>query len=267
MDNLIYLYGLVPTREAQQSLPSFKGFEGENNLYAIQIHHITAIVCNLDPQTYSEEVIKDKISNDMEWLQEKALHHHETLTALYQNFTIIPLKFCTIYKSVDNLKESILLNKNKIEDSLALLKGNEEWNVKIYCDDSSLKKQVEENTPAIEAKKKEISELPRGRQYFEKKKVDKLIEEGLENEKNRICEVAHEKLKEYSLHAAVKKNWSKDVTGLQENMSWNSVFFLPESRVESFLEKIKNLEANLGGMGWRIEATGPWPAYHFSSFS
>ncbi|WP_062237599.1 GvpL/GvpF family gas vesicle protein [Fictibacillus sp. FJAT-27399] len=269
MGDLIYLYGLIPTKEAaaHQSFPSYTGFDGERKLYTIPVNNVTAVICKLDSDHYSEEAIKDKIDSDMDWLQEKAFHHHETVAALYKSFTIIPLKFCTIYKNEASLKQTIQSNETRIEETLSTLQGNEEWNVKIYSDDHELKKQVSENNSAIEAKKQEISELPRGRQFFEKKKIDKLIEDELENEKNRVCEQVHEKLTVHSLHAAIKKNWSKDVTGLKENMAWNSVFLLPIPKVESFLDEMKQFNQELGGTGWRFEATGPWPAYHFSSFS
>ncbi|WP_257347625.1 GvpL/GvpF family gas vesicle protein [Pseudalkalibacillus decolorationis] len=268
MENLIYLYGLLPTEEVtDKPLPSVKGFDGKGSIYTVSMNKITAVVSDLNPADYSEELIKDKIGNDTEWLQEKAFHHHEMLTALYKKFTIIPLKFCTIYKNEESMRSTIQSSKEKVEDSFKLLKGNEEWNLKIYCDDNTLKKQVSENNPTIEAKKKEISELPRGRQFFENKKIDQLIETELENEKNRVCERVHEKLKEYSLHAAIKKNWSKDVTGLKENMAWNSVFLIPVAQVERFLEEVYQVEEELGESGWRFEASGPWPAYHFSSFS
>ncbi|WRP06539.1 GvpL/GvpF family gas vesicle protein [Rossellomorea aquimaris] len=268
MSDLLYLYGLIPTKEAnKKSLPSMKGFDGEGELYTIEIGEVTAIVCDLPPNEYSEETIKDKVDNDMDWLQEKAFHHHETVLMVSKMYTIIPLKFCTLYKNEDSLKSTIEGNRNKLETTFTQLDGNEEWNVKIYCDDKLLKKQVSESNPSIEAKRKEISELPKGRQFFEKKKIDQLIDRELENEKNRLCEEVHEKLKEHSLHGNIKKNWSKDVTGRQENMAWNSVFLLPVSNVDEFVEEIKQYEEELGHAGWKIEASGPWPPYHFSSFS
>ncbi|MGD6849427.1 GvpL/GvpF family gas vesicle protein [Rossellomorea aquimaris] len=268
MSDLLYLYGLIPTKEAnEKSLPSMKGFDGEGELYTIEIGDVTAIVCDLQPNEYSEETIKDKVDNDMDWLQEKAFHHHETVLMVSKMYTIIPLKFCTLYKNEDSLKSTIEGSRNKLETTFTQLDGNEEWNVKIYCDDKLLKKQVSESNPSIEAKRKEISELPKGRQFFEKKKIDQLIDRELENEKNRLCEEVHEKLKEHSLHGNIKKNWSKDVTGRQEHMAWNSVFLLPVSNVDEFVEEIKQYEEDLGHAGWKIEASGPWPPYHFSSFS
>ena len=155
---------------------------------------VTAIVCHLDPTTYSEETISDKINNDMEWLQEKAFHHHETVQQLAKQYTIVPLKFCTLYKNEESLRATVEKNRTKLKETFDLLDGNEEWNLKIYCDDEQIKQQVSESNPVIKAKRDEISALPRGRQFFEKKKMDELINQELEDEKNRFCENIHEKL-------------------------------------------------------------------------
>ncbi|MCA1065573.1 GvpL/GvpF family gas vesicle protein [Rossellomorea sp. AcN35-11] len=268
MSGLLYLYGLIPTEEAsKESLPAMRGFDGEGKLYTIEIGEVTAIVCDLSSQEYSEDSLRNKVEKDMDWLQEKAFHHHETVLMVSKLYTIIPLKFCTLYKNEENLKSTIEGNRNKLEATFKQLDGNEEWNVKIYCDDKVLKKQVSENHPSIEAKRKEISKLPKGRQFFEMKKIDQLVDRELENEKNRLCEEVHEKLKEHSLQGNIKKNWSKGATGRQEHMAWNSVFLLPDSKVEEFVEEIKHYEEEMGHAGWKIEASGPWPPYHFSSFS
>ncbi len=243
-----------------------KGFDGEGELYSMTIGEVTAIVCKLDATQFSEETIKNKIDSDMEWLQEKAFHHHETVLMVSKMYTIIPLTFCTLFKNEDSLQNKIKSNIHQLENTFSQLEGNEEWNLKIYCEDEQLKKQVSENNASIEAKRQEISELPPGRQFFEKKKMDQLIENELENEKNRLCEEVHEKLKTYSLRGSVKKNWSKDVTGRKENMTWNSVFLISEEKVNQFLEEIKQYEESMGENGWRFEASGPWPPYHFSSF-
>lgn len=267
MADFIYLYGLVPTKEAEnQSFPSMKGFDGQTELFTIVIQDITAIVSLLDSKKYSEEIIQDKINLDMEWLQEKAFHHHETVINLAKLYTIVPMKFCTIYQNQERLIEAIQSTRERIAATFKALSGNEEWNLKIYCEDSQLKKHVSEKNPVIEAKKAEISGLPKGRQFFELKKIDKLIDSELEKEKHRVSESIHHQLKHFVIQGNVKRNWNKDVTGRRENMTWNGVYLVSEKSVEPFLKQIKQYEDKMLGLGWRFEASGPWPAYHFSSF-
>jgi hypothetical protein len=267
MDGLLYLYGLIPTKEAaDETFPSLKGFDGNSEIYTLSIKNITAIVCSLESGNYSEEVIKEK-TNDMEWLQEKAFHHHETVQKLSKIFTIIPLKFCTMYKSKASLENAIRFNQAKMLDALAFISGNEEWNLKIYCDDQLLKKQVSKSNPTIEAKREEISRLSRGKQFFKKKELDRLIESELEEEKNKVSEKIHKHLKEFTLKGHVKRTWNKDVTGRKDSMAWNGVYLISEPKVEGFLKQIQQYEEDMKEKGWQFETTGPWPAYHFSSFS
>jgi hypothetical protein len=267
MSDQIYLYGLIPTNEmTNQTFPPFRGFDGKGDIYTIAIENTTAIVCQLDSEHYSEERIKKRINHDMEWLKAKAFHHHETVMELSKMFTVIPLKFCTVFKNEDSLSKTVQLNASKMESTFAFLAGNEEWNVKIYCDDQLFKETVSNGNQLIEEKRIEISELPKGRQFFEKKKLDKLVESELEKEKNRISEKIHLHLKEFVLLGNVKGNWDKEVTGKKAKMTWNGVYLITEADVEPFLEQIQQYEKEMRELGWEFEASGPWPAYHFSSF-
>lgn len=266
MAELVYLYGLIKTEDAKSDpLPSLNGIDDQHEIHMFPLDEITAIVCHLDSNDYTETAIKEKISNDMEWLQKKAFHHHETLLALQKQYTIIPAKFCTIYSNEDSLETTIKKHKTDLITSLALLKGNEEWNLKIYCDDAKLEKHLLLHNSKIDKRKQEISELPPGRQFFERKKIDQLVKDELEQEKNLTCEKIHADLKQFSLKETVKKNWSKDVTGRTDNMSWNSVYLLPFDQVNDFLDSINQTNENLDELGWRFEPSGPWPPYHFAS--
>ncbi|KZZ83312.1 MULTISPECIES: GvpL/GvpF family gas vesicle protein [Bacillaceae] len=265
MSKLIYLYGLVPTEEAAAAaVPSFKGFDQEHDGYSIEFGSVTAVICELDPAEYSEEQIKEKV-NEMEWLHEKAFHHHEMLMMLEKSYTLIPTKFCTIYSSLESLTETVNQYQERMLELFRYLEGKEEWNVKIYSDDSQMRESFAENNPTVLAKKEEIAQLPPGRQYFEKRKLEQLVDREMELEKNRICEQIHEDLVPYSDDSTIKKTWSQDVTGRDEQMCWNSVYLLPKDQIAQFKEKIQLAAEAHQESGWKFEPTGPWPPYHFAN--
>ncbi|WP_114603884.1 GvpL/GvpF family gas vesicle protein [Staphylococcus sp. EZ-P03] len=269
MENLLYLYALVPASELEDTeLPSLTGFDKKGSLYTVPIDdNITSIVCDLDGDEYSESVIENKIDNDMEWLQEKAFHHHETIETLYQNYTLIPLKFCTIYKTKDSLKSTIQDVEEKINATFDFLQDKEEWTLKLYTDDNKLKKEISKHNKNVEEKRRELDGMSKGKRFFAEKKIDTFVDTELENEKDRVGEALHQKIKALAVDYSIKKNWGRDVTGLKEEMVYNSVYLLPKDKVDAFLEIIDNEKNELPEEGWRIEATGPWPAYHFSSFN
>ncbi len=267
MEHLSYLYGFIPSsKQHQKRLPSLRGFDGETELFMVEERQITAILCALDPDGYSEETIKRKMDQDTEWLKTKAFHHHETLISLYKEYpSIIPASFCTIYMTEQNVKKTIRENEEKLINLFESLDGNQEWNLKIYLDEKKWKGQGD--TPVVEEMRRNLDSLSPGKRYFEKKKLEQLIDRELQKEKNTLCEDVHERLTKFSQKAEVKRNWSKDVTGMNERMAWNSVFLLPDQSVDSYLEEIKILQEDLNPQGWNFKVSGPWPAYHFSGLS
>ncbi|KAB8139229.1 GvpL/GvpF family gas vesicle protein [Gracilibacillus oryzae] len=265
MEQLIYLYGFIPGIEAKQNpLSEMKGFDGETSIYTVSAGNMEAVVCALDETEFSEQALQEKTENDIKWLQQKALHHHHTIMNLYKQYTLIPLKFCTIYKSEARLHQTVEPKMKQMETALEQIKGREEWNLKIYCEDAQLKEEISNNSSVVGAKKKEISQLSPGRRFFEMKKIDSLIEEELDKEKNNICEDIHGQMKQYATDATVKMNWSKEMTGRKENMCWNSIYFLEKPHVESFLREMEQKENAFADKGFTLELTGPWPAYHFA---
>lgn len=268
MTAFFYLYGLIPTAEKnEKSFIPFKGIDKEHESYTISMGDITAIGSDVREEEYSEEVIKDKMNNDMEWLQEKAMHHHDVLAALQNKYTVIPMKFCTIYKSKSSMEQQIGASRKKINDSFLKVMGNEEWNLKIYYDGTKLKEHLRNSHPGIAAKKEEIRKLPPGRQFFEKRKLDQHLDQEVEREINKRCEDIHNQLTQFSDYSTVKKNLSKEVTGKIYDMSWNSVYLIPLPQVEAFLEDIQEKKQSYEEFGLQMEASGPWPAYHFANLA
>ncbi|MFA1818890.1 GvpL/GvpF family gas vesicle protein [Virgibacillus oceani] len=268
MKKKIYLYGFIPSEELDKaSLPEHEGFDETEDIFTLPVDSITAIVSQLDPDAYTEEVIEDKINNDLDWLQKKAYHHHEILMLLNQRYTAIPLSFCTIYNNEESLLETISIQAADLLDTFKEITGKEEWNLKIFYDEKKLKKQVHENNPVIKQKQEELKELSPGKQFFERKKIDKLAAKKMEKELNDRCGKIHDELAAMAVQADIKKTLGKDATGRKDNMSWNSVYLLEDSEVEGFVAEVMKIEKKLGESGLNMEATGPWPVYHFSSLA
>ncbi|WP_058306421.1 GvpL/GvpF family gas vesicle protein [Gracilibacillus massiliensis] len=265
MEQLIYLYGFIPENESKEKpLPKINGFDDKESIYTIPVGSMEAVVCGLNESEFSEQVLQEKTENDMDWLQQKALHHHQTIMDLNDTYTLIPLQFCTIYKNEERLYQTIETKKEKMKNTLENLKEKEEWNLKIYCADQQLKADISQHSSTIEAKKQEINHLSPGRRFFEMKKMDSLMEEELEKEKHQICKEVHEQMNQFALESIIKKNWNKEMTGRKENMCWNSVYFLERPMVESLKDKLVQIEKSVDKRGFTLELSGPWPAYHFS---
>ena len=266
MGKLIYLYGIIPAAANIQPLPHLKGLDEESGIFSLSFNEIDAIVCELDREAYSEKELEKK-TNDTKWLHQKAFHHHEVLMKLYENYPIIPMKFCTIYASFESLTNTIDQHKHQMLETLENITDKEEWILKIYCEADKIIESVAGHNETVESKKEEILAMSPGRQYLEKRKLDQLIDQEAEKEKQAFSEKIHEDLAAHSIDTEVKKNWNKDVTGRTDEMCWNSVYMLDKSAVDHFLSAIKKMQNKWEDVGWHMEVTGPWPSYHFAKIS
>ncbi|WP_054637549.1 GvpL/GvpF family gas vesicle protein [Thalassobacillus sp. C254] len=266
---LIYLYAFVPTNETKEnSLSSMTGIDPDYDIEFIEFNEVTAVTCLVKEEDFSEEVLQRKV-DDMKWLQKHAFHHHEKMNALNEIYTVIPLKFGTIYEDKESLKEIVETHKENITSVFKELGKKEEWNIKIYTDKSSFTKEVEENSTTVKEKIEEIKDLPKGKQFFEKKKLKDFIEKQAEKEIDEYCESIHEQLTAYSSDEEVKKNWERKLTGRKDDMCWNGAYLFPKEEVERALQIIETEreKADKNETGFSYEVTGPWPAYHFSNFT
>ncbi|MFC4076961.1 GvpL/GvpF family gas vesicle protein [Salinithrix halophila] len=262
--SFLYLYALIPEVEEQHTpLESFEGIDGKK-AYAKRMGGITAVVCPVDSTVYSEKSLEERM-NDLSWLQEKALHHHHSLLRLNEEYTVIPLKFCTLFQGEDRLSQVVEENRERVLSLFGKLTGTVEWNIKIFCDEIQLREYVTQNHPVVEEKRKELESLSPGRRFFEKKRLDQMVEEEMDREIARLCGEIHEGLKELSAESAVKRNWDREMSGRKEAMHWNSVYLLDTKQRSAFLEKAEACREEYRSIGLSIEPSGPWPSYHFAS--
>ncbi|MGP4061218.1 GvpL/GvpF family gas vesicle protein [Halobacillus sp. H74] len=267
MEELYYLYGVALKEEVQPALLSeMTGIDGEHELHVWEYGKCAAIVSVVEEAEYGEEVLEQK-TQQMDWVQDKAFLHHEILMKLKDQATLVPMKFCTIFQHTSNLEAKIRPYESEWVKLLEELSGKEEWNVKIYNNPVLLKEEIAANHPSIQKKKEEIAQMSKGMQYLQQKKLDQLIDEQVTQEQQSFSKRLHDDWKDLCKDDVVKKVWNKSVTGKDEEMCWNSAYLIEKEKVEPFLEQVTaaNEEGEAGG--WKIEVTGPWPAYHFSSLS
>lgn len=265
MDQLIYLYGFIPNKEIQiNPLPNLNGLDENQHLYTIHFEEVSAIVSDLNPNEYNEDEINKKI-DDPEWLHQKAFQHHETIIELNKLYTLIPMRFCTIYSSENSLRNTLNNNYPSIFDSLKWLSNKAEWNLKIYCDNTTFKKLATKNNTNIQEKQAEIAKLSPGRRYLEERKLEQYVQKELEKSKNQISNDIHDVLSTLSVHSDVKKKWSQNVTGLDQEMCWNSVYLIHSNETNSFLKQVQSFNTEWKDYGFQLQIVGPWPSYHFAN--
>ncbi|WP_167555296.1 GvpL/GvpF family gas vesicle protein [Gottfriedia acidiceleris] len=260
----IYLYGLLPTIQLTDSpFYSVKGIDHDQTCFEI-VEKVTAVFCYLREEEFGESVLKEKMDNP-KWVHKHAVHHHETIVTYFKNYLFLPSKFCTVYSSIEKLREEILQEQDKIVSLFNELKEKEEWNVKMYYDRSKLFKHLERHSKVIQNMHDELKVLSPGKQFFMKKKQGQLLENEAQTELRLISQSLENMLINSTFANKIRENWSRNATGRNVDMIYNSTSLIPKDSRKKLELLIKEFIQKYEDKGIIVEISGPWPFYHFAS--
>ncbi|MEO2075603.1 MAG: GvpL/GvpF family gas vesicle protein [Bacillus sp. (in: firmicutes)] len=259
----IYMYGVILSEELQSSvIPSILGMEQRGVTVKI-FNGLAAIITPVSSQNFSQQQI-DLQLKDAEWLKEKAFHHHEVISLIQQHFTTLPMSFCTIFESENNLVNLLTDQYDGILQKLNSLKGKQEWNVKLFCVIDRAQRYVIEHNPAVVELREQLKSMLKGKQFIMKKKLEQLVASQVEYEQSKWWKEIHDEISPYVNDLNLRQNWGKEVTDRTDDMIVNCDFLVDKANTTYFLNKVQELEDTFKEIGCSFQVTGPWPPYHFS---
>ncbi|MCM3690628.1 GvpL/GvpF family gas vesicle protein [Neobacillus niacini] len=261
--DFLYLYGIILAKELKDAeIPAIIGID-QKRASVIPYKELAAVITPVNPLNFSQQYIDQQLKNT-EWLKEKAFHHHECISVLYSQFTVLPMSFCTIFQKEENLKSLLHEQYDVILQKLNALKNMQEMNVKIYCNPEQAFSYVVNQNRAVLELRENIVTMPKGKQFIMKKKLNQLIASQLEEEQSGWWHRIEQELQLLFVESKLRKNWGREITERSDDMIVNCDFLLDKKKTESFLNKILELEHEYAELGCTFEVSGPWPPYHFS---
>ena len=265
MSKGFYLYCIRKT-----GFPSIKVEKtiGGGEVSIIPYEELEVVTSLVDLSEFGSEEIQRKAQEDLNWIKEKAQIHEYVIEQVMRVgpnlISVIPMKFGTIFKTEESLKECLRKNYQQFKDSLEKLKGKQEWGVKIYLKENIFRKTIEDKNEAVLAKKKEIESLPKGMAFFTQKQIGEIVNQEKDKELDRITEEIYESLGQLAFSKNKSKLLEKDFTGMLEEMLLNAFYLIEESKLASFQKKVGELKEKYNSLGFKVEVSGPWPSYHFA---
>ncbi|MED4226367.1 GvpL/GvpF family gas vesicle protein [Neobacillus cucumis] len=264
--DFLYLYGVILVEELQtKEVPSIMGIDGKA-VSDVFYKRIAACYTPVNAQTFSQQQIELQLK-DPDWLKDKAFHHHEIISEIHKNFTILPMSFCTVFQKMENL-EAILKNQyNEILEKLHSLKDQQEWNLKVYYNTEKILNYINLHNPTVMDLKEKIPTMPKGKQFIMRKKLEQLISSQVELELAKWWQEISDELAFYVTTANLRKIWGREVTERKDEMMVNCDFLIAKETANLFFHKMKDLEKKYAEFGCGFQLTGPWPPYHFSKMA
>jgi len=271
-----------------------KGMDGENNVFSLSYCDLSTLVSCVPLNEYSEEALEESMG-DLKWITPRVKHHEQIIKAAMKFGPVIPVRFCTLYKSRERVLE---VSKSHYEDFRAFLgfvQDKEEWGVKVYMNKGAVEKLVQKAcpeeagrrltadrcqgtgglrsavrglpcrrlSPALQALDDRISSASTGESYFLKKRRERILREEVERILDKLTEGIYTKISSWSVAGQRNRLLDRQATGRNEEMILNAAFLLDKNKVGEFVEWLGWLASGYEGQGLFFEVSGPWPPYNF----
>ncbi len=261
-----YVYGIVE-EGGNDGLPEMAGIDASFPVYTLSCSRseagcIQALVSQVPLSEFGQEALEANLE-DIAWVEQKVCAHQAVLESVLDSHNLIPMRFCTIYRSEERAREMLVEHHDRLMEALGRFEGKQEWGVKLYCDKRALSQQVERVSDRIKALKAEIDQQSSGAAYFAKKKMESAVEEEVERLADDYAQRCHDCLSTHAEEVVINAMQDRQITGRDDTMVLNATYLVDERRLDDFRVTVADLQEEHAELGFDNELTGPWPPYSF----
>ena len=258
MTPLRYVYGIARANDAARVVTAgLTGIDGQSVGCVVE-GNLLAATSDVDQAEWSETALNEHL-RDLDWLAARAAQHQAVNGRLLELLgTVLPLSFGTIYRDDERVCQMLSENAAERAAQLESLRGHAEWVVTVSRD---------AHTPAddeeVRALDEKIAASPPGRAFLLDKQRETTLSRSIERRDSDAASAALEVLE----GVAVRTYQEPVVTGGNDAVALRASILVAREREPALAKAIGELEGRLGGRGYRVRASGPWPAYRFGSVS
>lgn len=239
----LYIYGVIATNQRREFGSIGIGERGDG-VYTFPYQDLAAIVSQSPLVSYPTS-------------RANLMAHMKVLEKAMNEYTVLPLRFCTIANDEDAVEAVLQAHYQEFIDLLRKMAGKIELGIRVYWTDLNVifSEIIEENRDIKALREELINEKDEQRQYAGKIKIGQMVQNALEEKKKREAEELLEAVRPFSLD--YKEN---QVYG---DMNLVNAAFLVNREMESdFYHKVQELE-KIYGKRKKIKYIGLVAPYNF----
>jgi hypothetical protein len=255
---LRYVYGIVPQRAAARiDRAGLRGIDG-SPVRALTVDPLAAAVSDLDGGEWDAETLNERVQ-DVDWLAPRAEAHQGVNAKLLEIAgVVLPLSFGALYRDDDGVREMLREDVDAKQERLASLDGRAEWVVTLVRDAQHAPAGAEADLRDLD---REIASSAPGRGYLLEKRRTTVAAEAAERADADAARVALD-----ALDAAAERTYREPVArGGRDLVVLRVSLLAPRAATGAIDKAITSVGASLLANGYRVRASGPWPAYRFGS--
>ena len=249
-----YVYGVVPAG-VDPFAADVEGVDASSPVETIEHDGVAAIVSAVPLDEFGETHLKENL-NRLPWVETKVRAHERVLERALEGAPVVPLRFCTIFRSRDGVRAMLVEQEGRFHDALQALAGKREWGVKAYVDEHALAQALggdDDSAPA--------GEVAEGRAYFARKQRERTAADAVERTSAAAVEDAHARLDALATASTLLPLRTPEAE--RGRMVLNGAYLVAREHETDLAAAVAAIQRDLAHLGFALELTGPWPPYNF----
>jgi Gas vesicle synthesis protein GvpL/GvpF len=201
-------------------------------------------------------IVGDVPEDDAKATRDQALGHARVLEAAVVDAPVVPFRFGIVVPGDDEVASELIdPRRDELKQLLDRVEGRVQMTLKVYYDEDAVLHEIVDEEPEIGELREKMSQGPKEATRDIRVRVGELVNNALEERRQRDSKEILEQLKPVSI-AAVAEGLEK------EFMVLNAPFLVERDRVEEFENAVEDVaDDRKERMHFRL--LGPMPAYNF----
>jgi len=250
-----YIYGVVAAGEAPAKLEIAASVDPPREVELLREGPLAALTSRVSASEFDEEKLLGRL-NDPDWLEEKIRAHEQVLEQALGSTSVIPFRFCTVYRDEADLRRFLAERSGELEDVLRNVQGRVELGVKAFVDRDSFARGLGAENEAP------VSGSAAGRAYLERRRTEEHVKRELSRFAAEVVRAGHERLLSAADEGLLLPLQERELSGRSEEMLMNGAYLVPVAGAD-FERAVEELQREFAGRAASFEITGPWPPYNF----
>jgi gas vesicle protein GvpL/GvpF len=257
-----YLYGVVAAEKASVQLETDGlAVDPAHEVQLLADGPLAGVTSRVSLHEFDETALPERLG-DAVWLEQKIRAHEQVLERVLSAVSVVPCRFCTVYRSETDLRRFLSERREPLQAALERVNGRVELGVKAFVDRGRFVAGRASRNDKIRELHERAASLAEGRAYLERRRLEQLVSSEVERLRSSASGDIHARLLARAGDGLPLALQAPEVSGRDEEMIFHGAYLVGADE-RKFEAALGTLAAEYRDAGVEFELTGPWPPYNF----